>query len=410
MARDRIEKQLGDVITLQRGFDLPIQNRKKGTVPIVSSSGVTGTHSQIGVRAPGVVTGRYGTIGQVFYIEKDFWPLNTTLYVKDFKGNDPRFISYLLQTIDYLSCSDKSSVPGVNRNDLHQITVAVPNISEQQTIARILETLDAKVALNCSINETLEAMARAIFKSWFVDFDPVRSKVAGRHPFGMDAETAALFPDSFDDSAIGEIPKGWNVGKIEELITLSRDTITPSDCSDELFEHYSIPAFDEGQRPKTEKGVEIKSNKFSVHGDAVLLSKLNPRIRRIWLPFISEERRSIASTEFLVVRPKTQYTREFLYFLFSSESFAEVFATLVTGTSGSHQRVKPEFLLSMHTVIPTKECILAFISKVKPVCALIEKQLDQSQTLAALRDLLLPKLISGEIHIKDAEKMVGEKA
>src|SRR6267378_4121236 len=170
MTRDWVQMPLGDVITLQRGFDLPTQDRKAGDVPIVSSSGVTGTHSHAGVCAPGVVTGRYGTIGQVFYIEKDFWPLNTTLYVKDFKGNDPRFISYLLQTIDYLSCSDKSSVPGVNRNDLHRIIVSVPELSEQRSIAKTLKAIDDKIELNGRTNETLEAMARALFKSWFVDF------------------------------------------------------------------------------------------------------------------------------------------------------------------------------------------------------------------------------------------------
>jgi type I restriction enzyme S subunit len=117
---------LGSVVTFQRGFDLPSQKRKPGAVPIVSSSGISGYHSEVGVKGPGVVTGRYGTIGQVFLIEEDYWPLNTTLWVKDFHGNDPQFIAYLLRTIDFHSCSDKSSVPGVNRNDLHQLEVSTP--------------------------------------------------------------------------------------------------------------------------------------------------------------------------------------------------------------------------------------------------------------------------------------------
>src|SRR5689334_17809685 len=113
------EHELGEVITLQRGFDLPTQDRNAGNVPIVSSSGITGVHNEAKVKGPGVVTGRYGTIGQVFYVKQDFWPLNTTLYVKDFKGNDPLFVSFLLRTIDFEAHSDKSSVPGVNRNHLH---------------------------------------------------------------------------------------------------------------------------------------------------------------------------------------------------------------------------------------------------------------------------------------------------
>lgn len=285
MAGEWRKTELGNVITLQRGFDLPTQERRPGSIPIVSSSGISGIHSEARVLAPGVVTGRYGTIGQVFFIEKDFWPLNTTLFVKDFKGNDPRFISYLLRTIDFDSCSDKSSVPGVNRNHLHCLTVPVPTPPEQRAIAHTLGTLDDKIELNRQMNETLEVMARAIFKSWFVDFDPVHSKVEGRQPFGMNAEYAALFPDSLQDSQIKQIPKGWQVGKIGELASLSRETVNPGDYPDEAFDHYSIPAFDEGRKPKEEKGAEIKSNKFAVPQDAVLLSKLNPRIPRIWLPF-----------------------------------------------------------------------------------------------------------------------------
>src|SRR6266568_6231009 len=145
MVSDWKECTLGEVITLQRGFDLPIQDRKPGIVPIVSSSGITGTHSDAKVLGPGVVTGRYGTIGQVFYVTRDFWPLNTTLYIKDFKGNDPLFISFLLRTIDYHSYSGKSGVPGVNRNDLHEIALSLPSLPEQRAIAATLSDVDALI-------------------------------------------------------------------------------------------------------------------------------------------------------------------------------------------------------------------------------------------------------------------------
>ena len=146
---------LGDVITLQRGFDLPSRNRRPGKVPIVSSSGVSDHHSEVAVKGPGVVTGRYGTIGQVFLIKEDYWPLNTTLWVKDFHGNDPHFVSYLLQTVDFQSCSDKSSVPGVNRNDLHRIPVLLPSLAEQKAIATVLGALDDKIAVNRKLNHHL---------------------------------------------------------------------------------------------------------------------------------------------------------------------------------------------------------------------------------------------------------------
>jgi type I restriction enzyme S subunit len=139
---DWLAKPLGDVLTLQRGFDLPSRLRREGTVPIVSSSGTSGTHCEARVSAPGIVTGRYGTIGQVFFIEQDFWPLNTTLYVRAFKGNDPRYLSYLLRTVDFESHSGKSGVPGVNRNDIHELLVPLPPLPEQTAIAKALSDVD----------------------------------------------------------------------------------------------------------------------------------------------------------------------------------------------------------------------------------------------------------------------------
>ena len=139
-------ESLGNVATLQRGFDLPSRLRKQGTVPIVTSSGIEARHHEAKVKGPGVVTGRYGTIGEVFFVREDFWPLNTTLYVQDFHGNDPRFISYLLRTIAFATHSGKSGVPGVNRNDLHEIVVTLPpTLAEQESIAEALSGADALI-------------------------------------------------------------------------------------------------------------------------------------------------------------------------------------------------------------------------------------------------------------------------
>jgi type I restriction enzyme, S subunit len=149
---------LGNVITLQRGFDLPNRLRKPGNTPIVSSSGITDTHNQYPISRPGVVTGRYGTIGEVFFIDRDFWPLNTTLFVSNFKDNDPLFIYFLLKTIDYKTYSGKSGVPGVNRNDLHEISVKLPPLPEQRAIATVLSDMDAAI----SALETRRAKTQAI--------------------------------------------------------------------------------------------------------------------------------------------------------------------------------------------------------------------------------------------------------
>jgi len=137
---------LGNVATLQRGFDLPHRSRKPGKVPIVTSSGIEDTHFEAKVKGPGVVTGRYGTIGEVYFVRDDFWPHNTTLYVRDFHGNDPLFISYLLRTIDFHMHSGKTGVPGVNRNDLHEIIVTLPSTkTEQEAIAEALSDADTLI-------------------------------------------------------------------------------------------------------------------------------------------------------------------------------------------------------------------------------------------------------------------------
>jgi type I restriction enzyme S subunit len=147
VSRDWITVPLGKVVTLQRGYDLPNRWRRPGSVPIVTSSGIGGTHNEAMVSGPGVVTGRYGTIGEVFYIESDFWPLNTTLFVRNFHGNDSLFVSYLLRTIDFQTHSGKSGVPGVNRNDLHQVLVSLPPTkAEQEAIAEALSDADALIA------------------------------------------------------------------------------------------------------------------------------------------------------------------------------------------------------------------------------------------------------------------------
>ena len=205
------ETTLGEVIELKRGYDLPKRERFPGAVPLVSSSGVTDYHAASKVAGPGVVTGRYGTLGEVFFVRDDFWPLNTTLYVRDFKSNDPRFISYFLKCIDFQPFSDKAAVPGLNRNHLHQAPIWFPDdVNEQRAIANILGTLDDKIELNRRMNETLEAMARALFKDWFVDFGPTRAKMEGRDPY-LAPELWDLFPDKLDEDGK---PEGWETQSV----------------------------------------------------------------------------------------------------------------------------------------------------------------------------------------------------
>jgi type I restriction enzyme S subunit len=325
---------------------------------------------------------------------------------------DSRYVAYYLKS-DAFWCfirgvlGDKSAQPNASASTMTQALLRAPKNKEtQRAIAHILGTLDDKIELNRKMNETLEAMAQAIFKSWFVDFDPVRAKAEGRQPNGLDPEIAKLFPDSFQSSDIGEIPKGWGPGEVGNLAKLYREGLNPGEYCDEVFDHYSIPSFDEGRMPKADVGKSIKSNKFIVPQDSVLLSKLNPRIPRIWLTSLRGPHRAVCSTEFLVILPKPDISVEYLFCFFCSNNFINDFATLVTGTSGSHQRVKPENLLEMKTITPSDVAIEQFTKLTKPLLKLVNHNIEESHTLASLRDVLLPKLLSGEIRVKDAEKFV----
>jgi type I restriction enzyme, S subunit len=316
---------------------------------------------------------------------------------------DPQFLSFLLSSDGAISWLKQHAVgavmPNLNESVIRQLPIRLPPLAEQKAIAAVLGALDDKIELNRRMNATLESMARALFQSWFVDFDPVRAKLDGRQPTGLDPTTAALFPNEFEDSELGPIPKGWRVGRIEDILTFRRNTLDPSDFSDELFAHYSLPAFDEGRTPKPERGNAIKSHKLVVPSDVVLLSKLNPHIPRIWLPDITSGYRAVCSTEFLVAQPKSGISREFLFCLFTSGPFTSEHATLVTGTTGSHQRVKSESVLQMKITIPPAQIIDRFSTLANVTFGRISRNIRESATLAALRDALLPKLLSGELSV-----------
>lgn len=405
---------LGDVVELKRGYDLPHKKRLRGNVPLISSSGITDFHSIPMVKGPGVVTGRYGTLGQVFFVDEDFWPLNTTLYVRDFKGNDPRFVAYFLRSIDFLSYSDKAAVPGINRNHLHRASIKIPtSLEEQRAIARILGTLDDKIELNRKQNETLEAMARTMFKAWFVDFEPVRAKMEGRWKRGqslpgMPAHLYDLFPDRMVESEFGEIPDGWHVLSFEDVASQQKEVVKPEDFPNDMFFHYSIPAFDAGKMPVCELGGSIRSNKSVVHDGVVLISKLNPHIPRVWN--IGEAGVSaVCSTEFTVWEAKEPANGAFLYCLASLDVFNEALCQLVTGTSNSHQRVKPEQFKGIRVFSAVEDLISGFSMAAAAILESTYKRRIESADLSRIRDVLLPKLVSGALRISEAERFLDKR-
>jgi type I restriction enzyme S subunit len=205
---------LGDVLTLQRGFDLPGRDRVEGPYPIVSSSGVTGWHAEAKVDPPGVVIGRYGSLGSVHWVTKPYWPLNTALWVKDFKGNDPRFVNYLLRTIA-VDGSTASAVPGVNRNHLHRVPVMVPSVGLQRRIAAVLAAFDELIQINRRRIELLEGLAQSLYREWF-----------GRSRFPGHKTT------SFTESDLGPTPDTWAVCPLSDVASHVSRGIAPRYADD----------------------------------------------------------------------------------------------------------------------------------------------------------------------------------
>lgn len=202
--------ELGQAITFQRGFDLPQRLREVGNIPIISSSGASGWHNTAAVKAPSIVTGRYGTIGNIFYLQEDFWPLNTTLYVREFKKLLPEYALYILRTVDFASHSGKSGVPGVNRNDLHQEKIAVPPIEEQTAIANALSDVDALIS----------ELEKLIAKKQAIKTATMQQLLTGRTRLPQFSLRKDGTPKGYKQSELGEIPEDWETVPFRNLLSI----------------------------------------------------------------------------------------------------------------------------------------------------------------------------------------------
>jgi type I restriction enzyme S subunit len=303
-----------------------------------------------------------------------------------------------------LQAATGSTFPNVSGPQLADIPFPNFASSEAVAISKILSSLDDKIELNRRMNETLEAMARAIFKDWFVDFGPTRAMMEARAPY-LAPGIWSLFPDRLDDDGK---PEGWVCYSLGSIASQHTVSVTPSITPNEIFEHFSLPAHDAGKSPVLDLGETIKSNKMAIPERAILLSKLNPEIERVWIPEPAKNNRQICSTEFLVFTPNLNCNRPLLFGLFTEQSFRELLQSMVTGTSKSHQRVSPSALLGREVLIGSQLLFVEYATIVEPLLARTLANLSESRSLAATRDLLLPKLMLGEVRVKDTEKLVGE--
>lgn len=399
---------LGDLTINFDGKRKPVKeaDRVKGAYPYYGASGIVdyvdgylfdGEYLLIAEDGENLRT-RHTPIA--FMARGKFWVNNHAHIVTGNELADTRFLMYALLNADVNSFLTGAVMPKLTQGNLNKIPIYCPSRELQLQIVDILGVLDDRINLLCETNATLEAIAQALFKSWFVDFDPVHAKAEGRPPEGIDSETATLFSDSFEETEFGLVPRGWRVGCISDFAQQKKGSVNPLASPDTIFEHYSLPAFDNGQSPMYEKGSEIKSNKTPLPQEVVLLSKLNPRIPRIWLP-VRHGDNSVCSTEFLAFSPVGSSSKEYIYSFFCSPCFSQRLCQMVTGTSNSHQRVKPDQINAIHAVIPSDRVLTAFTEIVKNIFEKIFVNRNQVKILANLRNTLLPRLISGQLRLPD---------
>ena len=340
----------------------------------------------------------------------DGWLNQHIFRVKPIDDINPRFFFYLLRYLkpNFTAIARNKQTTGlghVTKHDLKTIKAAFPQISEQQTIAHILGTLDDKIELNRKMSETLEEMAQALFKSWFVDFDPVRAKREGRWRRGeslpgLPADLWELFPDQIVNSELGQVPNGWKIATLNHVAEQIRKPENPIHSPNTLFNHFSIPAFDNGQTPRPEYGKDIKSTKLKVFPGTVLLSRLNPEIKRVWLVGLTIEEKSVCSTEFLILRSRFPLTQSYTYCLLRSHLLQRKIKALVTGTSKSHQRVHADAVLSLGVILPPKPVVEAFDLIASKLLNRVLHCRREIKTASALRDTLLPRIVSGEMKVE----------
>ena len=419
---------LGDVMELKRGYDLPSSSRIAGNIPVVSSGGISGTHNAFKVKGPGIVTGRYGTIGCVYFIKDDFWPLNTTLYVRDFKGNDSRFLYYFLQEVNFLSCSDKAAVPGVNRNDLHSIVVALPPLPEQRVIAHILGSLDDKIALNRSMNVNLEGMAQALFKSWFVDFDPVIDKaLAAGNPIPEPLQARAamraalgdrrktlpkdvedLFPDSFKcTEEMGWIPKGWEVQSLYDMADfINGAAFRDSHFTDETdaLPIVKIAEIKNGISGQTKFTKTILAEKYRISDGEILFSWSGNPDTSIDT-FVWTGGPGWLNQHIFRVSLKSETDRNFVYYQLKllRPVFAEIARNKQTTGLG---HVTAQDMKRLYVIKCKGQLRTAFNFCSNHLFDKWYANLLETKTLVSIRDTLLPKLLSGELRVPDVDKFM----
>ena len=264
----------------------------------------------------------------------------------------------------------------INRKRLQEeIVISFPKEKEtQDRIAHFLLNIDEKIKVNNKINKNLEQQAQAIFKSWFVDFEPFN----------------------------GEMPHNWIVSRLGDIASIKTNSFSPVKNPDAQLEHYSIPAYDEQNYPVFESAAGVKSNKYILSKNSVMISKLNPDTKRVWRPMCLSEL-AVSSTEFIIFEAFNPAYRDFVFSIIDSAAFSDWMCAHTTGSTNSRQRTAPSATLEFQVALPDEKAIIDFCAIVTPMYNTIASNICENQKLAQLRDSILPKLMFGELDVSDID-------
>lgn len=404
---------LGELVENLDALRVPVKeaDRKPGPFPYYGASGVVDHVDRY------IFDGKYLLVAEdgenlrtrktpiAFLASGKFWVNNHAHIIRGNDRADTRFLAYALSMTNVGAYLTGSTMPKLTQANMNRIPIYCPRLAEQRAIARILGTLDDKIELNRRMNASLEAMASSMYKSWFIDFDPVRAKAEGEWPIGMQAKTVALFPERFEESALGDVPRGWQVAPMPERFDINPPRSIAKDAPG--------PYLEMGNMPTTSARVlgweyrDVGSGMRFINGD-VLVARITPCLengKTAFVDFLPEGQTGWGSTEYIVIRSKAPLTPEYAYFLARSDDFRTHAIKNMTGTSG-RQRVPASAFNGYLVVVPPPEIAQAFGNFASGVLAAMKAHDEESQTLAAIRNALLPKLLSGEVRVKSAEKLV----
>jgi type I restriction enzyme S subunit len=382
-----------------------------GKYPVFGSNGQIARTDELLNPSPVIVVGRVGAFcGSVYRVDEPSWTTDNAIVVKPQPHIDFGFLYYRLKSLDINRTAIGSAQPLVTQGGLKIIQILVPSLPEQKLIAYILGTLDDKIELNQQMNRNLEAIAQAMFKSWFIDFDPVLAKVEGRQPAGMDAATAALFPDSFEDSPLGEIPKGWRVIKLADICS-TQYGYTASAKNDKVGTHL-LRVMDINKQNWIEWAnvpfceiSEADLAKYSLKvGDIVVARMADPGKAAI----VEQAVNAVFASYLVRLKTESLSLSYYVYHFLKSSLYKAYTAGAQSGSVQANMNAK--VITAVDLILPQNKLLCVFLDRILPIRKQIITNVEQSCTLATIRDTLLPKLMSGEIRVKEAEEILENVA